>query len=548
MPNTSQSLFLFACFISTVSFLINAQEESTQLTLSNINVVDVKTGDIKFNQDVLIANSRIKAIEPHQSVINSSNETIDGKGKYLIPGLWDMHTHIRSYTAQDNLPMFIANGITGIRDLGITNHELVKRWQAQIEAKELIGPRIVSSAVIIEGASPRFPSSISISQLEQIKPEIDSLASQGAEIIKLFQNIPADVFKEIVEYAHKKGLKTSGHIPTGWSQIQAAEINLDSIEHLFGISNTFEKYDTYQFSKNEIDRLAQTLTQNNTFQSPTIVGYQYREKLYRAALEPSKKNIIFDRAEEYAYTPAYFRAWWKSIKDRALSNYDVSNFENQQKRFKFHQKILTELSQRGVKMLAGTDTPNPYLVLGSSLHDELSLYVQGGMSTLEALRSATLYPGEYFDEASLIGQVKVGAYADLLILNKNPLQNITHTRSIDTVITNGTRYDKKSLQDIKRQQLKSLADYTPRDFDQYIYMDVRRNGIKAVQAKYPLLNKTVNSDLAETDNYIIKPEHLLRLAKALKGGLQQEQAQIALAWNLLMFPNHVATQKALADF
>jgi hypothetical protein len=545
MRNITLPLVIITCLASFTSFSARTIEAHAQIVLSDINVVDVKKGEVQFNKDVVITNNKITAIRPHSPSANEAKGTIRSHGKYLLPGLWDMHTHIRSYTAQDNLPMFIANGITGIRDLGITNHELIKQWKQQINAHELIGPRVVSSAVIIEGASPRFPSSLSISRADQVKPEIDKLVAQGAEIIKLFQNIPADVFTQIVNYAHEKGLKTSGHTPTGWSQIQAADIKLDSIEHLFGISNTFQAYDTYKFSEAEMDRLAHVLKQNNTFQSPTIVGYKYREKLYRVALDPTKNDATFEHAEEYKYTPAYFKAWWKGIKDRALTNIDISEFENQQKQFKFHQTILTELSQHGVKMLAGTDTPNPYLVLGSSLHDELLLYVESGMSTLEALRSATLYPGEYFGKEALIGQVKVGSYADLVILNHNPLDDIRHTRSIDKVITNGHIYNHKDLSKIKERQLVLLANLSPRDFDQYIYMDVRRNGLKAVQEKYPMLNKPIKGGGVATQDYDVNPEHLLRLSKSLDSGLQKKQAKLALEWNSLMFPNHQATQDAL---
>jgi imidazolonepropionase-like amidohydrolase len=547
MKKTAILSLVFACAACFTSFFV-AAKENTPITIANVSIVDVKSGILLPNKDVLIESNKITAIKNHQSSLENREKTIDGTNKYLIPGLWDMHTHIRSYTGQDNLPMFVAHGITGIRDLGITNHALIKQWQQQITQEKLIGPRIISSAVIIEGASPRFPSSLSISKTEQIKPAIDQLADEGAEIIKLFQNIPPNIFTQLVDYAHKKGLKTAGHIPTGWSQIKAAEINLDSIEHLFGINDSFSQYSAYQFSEDEIQRLANTLIQHNTFQSPTIIGYKYREKLHQVAVNPALNDNTFDQAKEFDYTPAYFKAWWKAIKDRTLENYDIDSFEQQKKRFKFNQKVLAELNKRGVKILAGTDTPNPYLVLGSSLHDELAMYVESGISTLEALRSATLYPGDYFDKEGLSGQVKVGSYADLLLLNDNPLENINNTRSIGAVIANGQLYNTADLDKIKQEQQQQLREYAFTDFDQYIYMDVRRNGIETVQAKYPLLNKAVTSDTANTTSYSVKPNHLLRLAHSLKHGLQPEQAKLALQWNLLMFPEHEETQKALDTF
>ncbi|TDF41615.1 hypothetical protein EYS14_01825 [Alteromonadaceae bacterium M269] len=523
----------------------HTSEPSKVLLLSNINIINVKSGEVERNKDIVFNNHKIIDVRPHKKDSSSQYRTIDGSGKYVIPGLWDMHTHIRSYSGEENLPMFIANGITGIRDLGITNHKLIKLWKQQIADLSLTGPRIISSGVIIEGASPRFPSSLSVSRIEQVKPTIDKLVEQDAELTKLFQNIPPDVFTEIVRYSHERGLKTAGHIPSGWTQNQAAEIKLDSIEHMFGIGQTFKNYDEYEFSSKEINTLAKTLNENNVFQSPTIIGYGYGESVYEVANDFSKDRAIFNKNPKYDYTPAYFKAWWKRIKDNALKNFDKEAAQQQQKRFEFNRRVIAELSRKGVKMLAGTDTPNPYLVLGESLHEELAAYSDLGMSNLEVLRSATLYPGEYFGIPELIGNIQVGAYADLLILDANPLENIANTQEIHAVIANGQLYDRNHLQQLKANQLLRVAETSPSDFDQYIYMDVRRNGITSVREKYPELQQQIGKEQLENKAYQITPKHLLRLSKNLEMGLQYKQAIDALKWNLVLFPEDAPTQQAL---
>jgi len=212
--------------------------EIGDLIISNTHIIDVEKGIVLDNQDLIINDDKIKSIIPHGTVHLQAKETLDGTGKYIIPGLWDMHAHIRSYSHNDNLPMFIYYGVTGIRDLGITNYELIKYWKNKIKKGEIIGPNIISSGVIIEGASARFPSSVVINEMEDVIPIIDSLIAEKIEVVKLFQNIPSDVFKEIIRYSKEKSIVTSGHIPADMNQISAAEAGLGSIEHLFGIGNS----------------------------------------------------------------------------------------------------------------------------------------------------------------------------------------------------------------------------------------------------------------------------------------------------------------------
>ena len=157
---------------SVLSICISCSKESKQLysdgaaTLSNINIVDVRTGDVHFNADITIADGKIISIVDHEAAIKNASNVIDCSNKFVIPGLWDMHTHIRSYQGEDVLPMFIVHGVIGIRDLGLTEYQLIKRWQKEIESGKLIGPTIVSSGVIFEGPEPRFRSFVILSRQE----------------------------------------------------------------------------------------------------------------------------------------------------------------------------------------------------------------------------------------------------------------------------------------------------------------------------------------------------------------------------------------------
>jgi len=510
-------------------FLYNCKETKTgDVILSNINIVNVENGTLSKHMDIIINTNKIQNIVPHNEVNLESSQILDGTNKYIIPGLWDMHAHIRSYTDIDILPMFIMYGVTGLRDLGITNHKLIKHWQQQIENKTIVGPRIISSGVIIEGARVRFPSSVVINELEDVQPVLDSLISEGIEVVKLFQNIPSDVFKDIIRYSKEKGIVTSGHIPADMNQISDAEAGLGSIEHLFGIGNTLTNYDDFKFTDQEIETLAKVLIENNTYQSPTMVNLEYFVKLGEATKDKNLEKLLFETNPQLQLTPAYFRAWWAAIRKRNIRNFTKDDYINFKQQLTFNGKIINTLHDLGVKVLAGTDVPNPYIIAGISLHEELVQYVKAGMALADALKTATLYPAQYFNHSNILGLVNENYIADLVILDDNPLDDITNTQKIHAVLYNGELHDKENLENLRSNQLANLSEYKMTDFDQFIYMDVRRNGIDVVKAKYPTVE--------DNENYTIKKYHLQRLAEALDAGLQPKEAKKALEWNAELFP------------
>lgn len=529
---------LFFIILSLVVFTSCKQTETGDIILSNINVVDVENGVVIKNQDVIINGNKIQKILPYNEVNIESNQIVDGTNRYLIPGLWDMHTHIRSYSDIDNLPMFIMYGVTGIRDLGITNHELIKHWKEQIENNDIVGPRIISSGIIIEGAGAYFPSSIVINELDDVKPTLDSLFAQDAQVVKLFDNIPVEVFKAIIRYSKEKGIVTSGHIPNDMDQISAAEAGLGSIEHLFGIENTLSNYNDFSFTDEEIEKLAKVLIENETYQSPTMVDLGYYVKLGEASKNEKLEKALFETNPHLELTPVYFKAWWAANRNKDMENFTEEDYANFKKRLAINGKIINKLHDLGVKILAGTDVPNPYIITGISLHEELEQFVNAGMSPADALKTATLYPAQYFKHSEIFGLVDVNYMADLVVLDANPLEDISNTQRIHAVIYNGQLHTEENLDDLKSNQLAYLAEYSVTDFDQFIYMDVRRNGIENIRKKYPIVETN--------DKYAIEKYHLVRLSKALQEGLQLEDAIRALEWNLELFPEDEITKTLLS--
>ncbi|WP_162558720.1 amidohydrolase family protein [Robertkochia solimangrovi] len=533
--------FLIAIF-SMMLLTSCKKTETGDIIVSNINIVDVKNGLLIKQQDVIISGNRIKKIIPHDRFNLKSNVILEGSGKFLIPGLWDMHTHMRSYSGSDNLPMFIFYGVTGIRDLGLTNHKLIKHWKSQIEQNVIIGPRIISSGSIIEGSDPSFKSSIVINKLEDVEPVLDSLIAQDIQVVKLFHTIPSEVFKDIIRYSKKRGIVTSGHIPDDMNQITAAQAGLNSIEHLYGIWNTLSNYNNLDFSADEIENLAQVLIENNIYQTPTLVSEEYYSKLGQASKNRKTEQLLFETNQYLELTPKYFNSWWSMLKEQHMQNLTDDDYLQARSSFEFMREITVKLNDLGVKILAGTDVPNPYVITGISLHNELEHFVNGGMSPSDALKTATLYPAQYFNRSDELGSIDENYIADLVVLDANPLENISNTKRIHSVIYNGRLLTQENLRTIKADQLQSLAEYSEDDFDQFIYMDVRRNGVDSVRRKYADIDRS-NANA----KYKIESYHLVRLSKALKEGFQFEEAKKALEWNLELFPEDEITKALLLE-
>jgi amidohydrolase family protein len=503
--------------------------------LSNVSVIDVRSGQALPERDVVIDDSVIAAVVPHGSRRVSARAVVDGRGRFVIPGLWDMHGHIRSYDPGDILPMFIRYGVTGIRDLGLTRFATIQQWRGEIAQGTLIGPRIISSGVIIEGGAPVFASSISITHSAEIAPKLDTLIAQGIGVVKLFDDVPGPVFTDVIAYARSKGLPTAGHIPEDWTQIQAAETGLGSIEHFYGLSKSLS-FQNGQPDSAEVNRLAAALTANHTYECPTLVNNTYDLNMARLAEHPELGAEIFPADSALASTPAYFRAWWARIRQADSAERKPEGTQETRTWAALTRAALRPLAARGVKFLAGTDTPNSYLLTGSSLHDELALFVEAGMTPAEALRTATLYPAEYFGRVDE-GVVAEGHLADLVVLDRNPLERIEYTRAIHAVVANGRLFSYQDLAAIERDQRQRVAGHSARDFDQVVYMQLRRSGVAGARKKFP--------DPLHDSAMVVRAEHLLHLSASLLRAGEIDAARQVLEWNHELFPGDEATRAGL---
>ena len=451
---TREQLALQTCtlFLMVVLFCptISAQKPATHdlLVLQNVTVVDVRTGALQPEQTVVLERNHILSAGPSKSAKYPRNAaSVNCHGLFLIPGLWDMHVHLVFGDwfpdAQEiSLPLFIANGVTGVRDMG-SELDIVQGWRDEIEAGRMLGPRILTSGPMLDGPKPRFPSSVAIATPEDAHRAVADLKRRGADFIKLQSLIPREAVFAIAEEAKKQEIPFEGHVPDAARASEMSEVGMKSFEHLIGIfegsspaedeflkgSKTEGKFlATYDATRGV--SLAAMLAKNQTWQCPTLVWER-------------GGNLIdvsdFSKDVRAKYVPASWKnKTWKRFTDEITQGYGTDDLATRKKFIEKELEVVGMLHKAGVPFLAGTDTPaGVHIFPGYSLHEELQRFVAAGFTPLEALQTATINPARFFELEEQAGTIEKGRIADMVLLSANPLEDISNTQKIAAVILNG---------------------------------------------------------------------------------------------------------------
>lgn len=465
-PRLFNLLFMKKLIGFILIFLIYSPNLFSQVLIKNTNIVDVKTGSITKNVSVLINNKRIERIAKEIKVADNA-QVIDGTGKYMIPGLWDMHTH--TWSAEGFFPLLIANGVTGIRDMFGSMYSLNK-WKEDIASGKLIGPVIYASGPIVDGPKPIWPGSVAISSPEQVPGVIDSLKNKlKVDFVKVYSLLQrADYFK-IAEETRKQNISFAGHVPAEVTVLEAAKAGQKSQEHLIGFvqgasdsADYFNKVSQKQIIDTPLKIPAIKLRRLlNTFNEKNLSALIKELAKYDVWICPTltvNHNLgyladsVFTNDPRIHYMMAGMKNFWDPKNDFRFKTIGDEYYDLSRKTFALHLKIVKQLQDAGVKMIAGTDYPNPYCFPGFSLHDELGYMVDAGLTPLQALQTATINPARYFGITNDYGTVEPNKVANLVLLNENPLLKIDNTKNIFAVILNGKYIGKAELE----QMLKKL--------------------------------------------------------------------------------------------
>jgi imidazolonepropionase-like amidohydrolase len=473
---TNLLLLLFGLFLSATPLCAQQHwnlEET--LVITDVNVIDVRTGEVRPDQVVVIERNRITTVGSKGTRYPRNAPTVNAKGGYLIPGLWDMHVHLVfgdwfPLAQEISLPLFIANGVTSVRDMG-SELGTVEAFRNQIENGELVGPRILTSGPMLDGPKPRFPSSLAIATPEDGRRAVDELQHRGVDFIKLQSLIPADAVMAIADEARKQEIPFEGHVPDSVRAADMSAVGMRSFEHLIGIFEgsspaeaeflTGTKTESKFLATYDPERaaaFAAILAKNQTWQCPTLVWER-------------GGNLIdvtdYSKDPRAKYVPAYWKDHtWKKMTEDVKAGFGTDDLATRRKFLDKELEVVQMLHKAGVPFLAGTDTPpGVYIFPGFSLHEELQRFVAAGFTPLEALQTATLNPARFFGMEDQLGTVAMGKMADLVLLDANPLADIANTQKIAAVFVNGRYFSRSDLQKMlqkveesaKKQPAKSSA-------------------------------------------------------------------------------------------
>ena len=434
------------------------------IVIENITLIDAKNG-IRNGQTVSIENGVIQSIGSAKLDMENS-QIIDGEGKYLIPGLWDAHVHLTFIPEIDHethFKLYLKNGVTSIRDTGAILSELQPSLNF-IEANPNTTPRLFYAGPLIDGADrvykgmePGFPNlSIGIDESSNIRGVVDGLITEGVTFLKSYEMLTRETYLELLAVARENGLRVTGHVPLSIDLEEAIEAGLGGMQHVRNMDLACAKDANNLLGKrqnsleNEASIAGSALrTQIHTDQRYYAIDNTDEERCLRIIKKLSEYGVFqtptltintFDSRRFYA-DPTW-RETYRELPEAAekdwtdgslrLAAIDVT--ENAMKFDAWSLSLVNRMHQEGVKIIAGTDTPIGYLTPGYSLHKELELLAEAGLSNLEVLRSATITPAEFFSLEDQMGTIEAGKLADLVILNENPLESISNTQNIHLVI------------------------------------------------------------------------------------------------------------------
>jgi ankyrin repeat protein len=448
-----------------------ARAGRTALVLTHVTVIDATGAPAKPDMTVVIKDGRIAALGKTANLdVPEDAHVVDATGKFLIPGLWDMHIH--PWLGKNFLALFTANGVTGVRVMwGEPVHH---KWRQEISAGKLIGPRMVIASPIVGSGPGDFPAG---SEEDEGRQVVRKVKKEGADLVKVFDYMPRDAYFAIADEAKKQGIPLAGHVPFPVSAAEASDAGQQSIEHCPAVllacssegeeelrKKTKETWDTGPISlshervlvKNHVKQLADItysekeaaelfarFVKNGTWVCPTLIvwhGLSFRDE----------EDLVND--PRLKHMPLSTKDSWNPKNDVRVAWATGGGRADFRKLCEKHLAIVGAMSRAGVGLLAGSDTTAmAYCFPGFGLHDELALFVQAGLSPMQALQTATYNPAKCLGKLDSMGTVERGKVADLVLLDADPLQDMRNTQEIAAVVVDGKIFDKTALQKMLAQ-------------------------------------------------------------------------------------------------
>lgn len=466
-------------FFLLLSVAVGAEEKARAVVFRNVNLIDMRALQPLANRTVIVRGSRVVRIGKDLKIPEGA-QVVEAAGKFLIPGLWDNYTFTLE-AVKNKLPYFellVAHGVIGVRDVG-TSMDLAEaaRRRDDIHAGRLLAPRLFYAGPVLIGELPPRSSnrwtgnSVIVKSREEAAKTVASLARAGVDHIKTEKRLAPEILKEIIKVAHEHKLPVVA-VPPSFI-IDASNDGLDCVEHAAEIfRETSNKRDEYYalYRDRLIDRM--TIDENYAFFATMETDRPY----YNKTLETMARNKtcvctnaaqtatfvgdfeMADQTRRRFKTKAQREQLETAIAERArqMRNQDYRMSDGNRKR---HFQEIRDLSRAGVLLLAGTQLNQGAIgTPGLLLHDELQIFVEAGLSPFEALKTATVNPAKFMKREKDLGTIEEGKLADLILLDANPLEDISNTRRINAVVTNGRLLTRENLDEMLNKVAESAKD------------------------------------------------------------------------------------------
>lgn len=462
--------------------LISVTATAQPIAFIKVAVIDVAEGEARPGMTVVVTGDRITGVGRTDSLEVPANATIiDAAGKYLIPGLWDMHVHVFNQVSRRPphlwyFPLFIANGVTGVREMWTKSDDFptVADWREQLADGTLLAPRIAAAGMLVDGPGSLWPTSDRVDSAEEGRALVHEIHEADLNFVKTYDMLPREAYFAIMDEARRLDIPVAGHIPTLVRTDEALAAGHRSAEHLVQIREScssvedeilrerarlysrpftiaegdslwerHERLKTQSFDRQRCVALARRLADGSMWQVPTLVN---------------ERRWYFGNTPQYQRDPRLFyvpagerRVWEEGFGDYGVESEDMASMtysgqpEDLAERWAVVLRVVEILGDQDVPILAGTDLGGPYIYPGFSLHDELALLVEAGLTPLKALQAATLGPARFLGRTDDFGTVEEGKVADLVLLDANPLEDIANTQWINAVVLNGRLLDRVAL-------------------------------------------------------------------------------------------------------
>jgi len=563
MPNSAYFLSVYSS-LRNLSFCLllgsltsaNAQAQdhakpapAGPLAFVHVNVVPMNHEMVLEDQTVLVANGKIAKIGPSTTAaIPGGVQTVDARGKYLIPGLTDAHVHLQTPI---EFPVYLANGVTTVYNLDGRPAHLV--WRKKIAAGEMTGPAIFSTGpIFFEAASA-----------EEAVRKVDEQAALGYDGVKIYNGVSKEAYPALIAEAKKKNMLLMGHV----ARKPDFEMTLDlgqSIAHLEEYTYTFfnpkrDDDDTHiVYDESKIPEAVRLTVRAGIHVTPTLANYA---KIVQQATDLPE----FLKNPQLRYDPPWIQANFQPEADRYKNRFDEAAYPRLRASLALQRRLVKALEDAGVPILSGTDASDVGPVAGFGLHEELQELVNDGFTPYQALLTATASPARYFRREGERGTLEIGKRADMLLLEGNPLENIANTRRIAGVLLQGKWIDKETLSaNLERvpalyeasiQKMQDLLEKSPEKADEMI-VEMDPFGSLAASALGRLADgkdaaalivtlKRIHASLPNSK--VASEEAVNTLGYDLYRKHKSEQAVAALRLNTEQYPKSANTWDSLGE-